>query len=403
MRRRLLAGVALSLPVLLACTSGPPVTADTQPTSTSGVEAKGLAGVRISWARVESGFASPTQVTSAPDGTNRLFVVEQSGRVKVVRSGKELRKAYINLSRKVSSGGERGLLSVAFSPRFRNDKKLFVAYTKRQGGDVVVASMRASRPAAPQIRNKTLKPLLRVEHSRFSNHNGGQLAFGPDGNLYIGTGDGGGSNDELNTAQRRTDLRGKILRINPHRTCGGKRYCIPKSNPFVGKKGRPEIYLLGLRNPWRFSFDFRTDSLWIGDVGQGEQEEINRVPQNPNRINLGWSCREGNQVFIASRCRAGVNYLNPATVVNHPAGESITGGFVYRGERYRKLIGGAYVFGDFVTRRVWLYKPGRGKHAQAQRLGPSQYSGPTSFGVSSRDEIYAVTYDGSLWRMRVNR
>jgi len=403
MRRTFLAGVALSLPVLLACTAGPPVTADTTSTGVGDVEASGLAGVRISWARVTSGFSSPTQVTSAPDGTNRLFVVEKSGRVKIVRSGKKLKKPYINLSRKVTTNGEGGLLSVAFSPRFRNDKRLFVAYAKRQGGDLIVASMRASRPAASQIRNKTLKPLLRVEHSQFDNHYGGQLAFGPDGNLYIGTGDGGGSNDQLNTAQKRTDLRGKILRINPHRTCGGKRYCIPKSNPFVGKRGRPEIYLLGLRNPWRFSFDFRSDSLWIGDVGQGDQEEVNRVPRNPGRINLGWSCREGNQVFIASRCRAGVQYLNPATVVRHPAGESITGGFVYRGERYRKLIGGAYVFGDYVTRRVWLYKPGRGKHAQAQRLGPSQYNGPTSFGVSSRDEIYAATYDGTLWRMRASR
>lgn len=403
MRRTLLAGVALSLPVLLACTSGPPVTAGTQPTGASEAKASGLAGVRLSWGRVESGFSSPTQVTSAPDGTNRLFVVEKSGRVKVVRSGKKLKKPYINLARKVRTNGEGGLLSVAFSPRFRNDKKLFVAYSKRQGGDLVVASMRASRPAAPRIRNKTLKPLIRVEHSQFDNHYGGQLAFGPDGNLYIGTGDGGGSNDQLITAQKRTDLRGKILRINPHRACGRKHYCIPQSNPFAGKRGRAEIYLLGLRNPWRFSFDFRTDSLWIGDVGQGEQEEVDRVPQNPSRINLGWSCREGNQVFIASRCRPGVRYLDPATVVRHPAGESITGGFVYRGERYRKLIGGAYVFGDYVTRRVWLYKPGRGKHAQGQRLGPSSYNGPTSFGVSSRGEIYGVTYDGTLWRMRASR
>ena len=242
-----------------------------------------------------------------------------------------------------------------------------------------------------------------IEHSRFDNHYGGQLAFGPDGMLYIGTGDGGGGGDQLNTAGDRSDLRGKILRINPLRGCEGKRYCIPNSNPFVGKPGKDQIWLMGLRNPWRFSFDRRTEDLWIGDVGQDEFEEIDRVPASPARRNLGWSCREGNQVFNASRCRSGVAYLNPTTTVPHPQAESITGGFVYRGDKYRGRIGGAYIFADFGTRRVWLYSQGQGKHLQPRRLGPYDFGGPTSFGVDDHQEILAVTYDGTLWRMRAIR
>jgi glucose/arabinose dehydrogenase len=187
------------------------------------------------------------------------------------------------------------------------------------------------------------------------------------------------------------------------KSCGNKRYCIPPNNPFADRRGRDEIWLMGLRNPWRFSFDAPTRALWIGDVGQGEFEEVNRVPASPTRRNLGWSCREGRQVYDASRCRSGVHYRGPTSVVAHPQGASITGGFVYRGSKYRGLIRGAYVFSDFVTRRVWLFARGQGKHVQQQRLGSSDYRGATSFGVDDRGEIFAVTYDGVLWRMRASR
>jgi hypothetical protein len=160
---------------------------------------------------------------------------------------------------------------------------------------------------------------------------------------------------------------------------------------------------LGLRNPWRFSFDKATKSLWIGDVGQGEQEEVDRVPRSPSRHNLGWSCWEGRLKYAPDRCRSKVKYVKPVATVNHPSGESITGGFVYRGEKYRRLLKGAYVFGDFVTQRVWVYKSGRGKHVQSQLLGPAAYQGPSSFGVDGRGEIFSVTYDGTLWRMRASR
>ncbi len=169
----------------------------------------------------------------------------------------------------------------------------------------------------------------------------------------------------------------------------------------MGKQGRDEIWLLGLRNPWRFSFDRATKDLWIGDVGQDAVEEIDHVKANPKHRNLGWSCREGNQGYDSSQCRKGVKYVDPVTTVRHPVAESITGGFVYRGHKYSWLRG-TYLFGDYVTARVWLYAHGQGKAVQSRRLGGS-YSGPTSFGQDDRGEIYAVTYGGTLWRMTASR
>jgi glucose/arabinose dehydrogenase len=409
MRRRLTAVAAVALPVLLACTSGPAVTAQAPVASTPGKEsttssaAAGLRDIRIKWSRVDGGFSSPTEVTSARDGARRLFVVEKGGRIKVVRGGRTLKQKYVSIPKKVATAGEGGLLSVAFSPTFKSDHLLWIAYARQNGGDLVVARMRAGSARASHVRNKTLRTLLVVEHSANDNHYGGQLAFGPDGMLYIGTGDGGGGGDPLNSAGDKRDLRGKILRINPMGSCGGRLYCIPNDNPFVGKVGKDQIWLLGLRNPWRFSFDRPSGALWIGDVGQDAYEEINRVPESPARINLGWSCREGRALYNPSRCRPGVDYMPPVTTVAHPAGESITGGFVYRGDDFRRRIGGAYIFADFVTRRVWLYSEGQGKLLQPQRLGPYDYAGPTSFGVDDNGEILAVTYDGTLWRMRATR
>ncbi|MFL6287241.1 MAG: PQQ-dependent sugar dehydrogenase, partial [Actinomycetes bacterium] len=247
---------------------------------------RGLRAFDVKWARVASGFSTPTQVTSAPDGTRRLFVVQQGGQVKVVRDGKVARKPYLSIGRRVRFQGEGGLLSMAFSPSFRHDGLLWVAYARRIDGDLVVARMKARGPRADHVSSKTLRPILRVEHSLYDNHYGGQLAFGPGKRLFIGTGDGGSGGDPGNNAQDKNSLLGKILRINPYGKCSRHSYCSPKGNPFDHKRGRDEIWLMGVRNPWRFSFDTRTDDLWIGDVGQDRYEEIDRVGQHPKRINL---------------------------------------------------------------------------------------------------------------------
>jgi glucose/arabinose dehydrogenase len=402
--------MAIALSALLAGSAATAVAAgSTTPTQasslreTSAAAVPNLNRVSIKWSRIVGGFSAPTQVTSAPDGIRRLFVVQKGGQIKVVRGGHTLKREYVNIGKKVSTSGEGGLLSVAFSPTFRSDKLLWVAYARRSGGDLVVARMRAGTARASHVRSKTLKPVLVIEHSPYDNHYGGQLAFGPDGMLYLGTGDGGGGGDPFNAAGDRRDIHGKILRIDVMRSCGKKLYCNPSDNPYVGKSGRDEIWLLGLRNPWRFSFDRTTKNLWIGDVGQDAFEEIDRVPASPTRRNLGWSCREGRSIYNSSRCKSGVSYVQPVTTVPHPVGEAITGGFVYRGEKFRRLMNGAYIFSDYVTRHVWLYARGQGKILQPQRLGPYDQAGATSFGVNDRQEIFAVTYDGTLWGMRATR
>ena len=401
---------ALALPLLLACTSlGGEAGASTSPTpqqgarssSTTDAVGPGAADVnkvKVTWRRVSSGLSAPTQVTSAPDGTSRMFITQKNtGTVRVFHNGRLRAKPYLNIGSLISTDSERGLLSIAFAPNFRSNPRLFILYT-RGDGDVVLARMRAKSATAGQVVAGSRRTLLVVEHSRYGNHNGGQLAFGPDGMLYVGIGDGGGGGDPLGSGQSRSTLRGKILRLDV--SCG-KPYCVPRSNPFAGKTpGKGEIWLTGLRNPWRMSFDPATKALWIGDVGQDGFEEVNRIPAKPSQRNLGWSCREGRVVYNPSRCRSGVQYVDPKTVVRHPAGESITGGYVYRGSRYSRLMGGLYVFGDFVLRKVWVYAPGQGKVLQSARLGSSSYNGPTSFGEDGSGEIWAVTYDGGLWRMR---
>jgi glucose/arabinose dehydrogenase len=243
--------------------------------------------------------------------------------------------------------------------------------------------------------------VLVVPHPDYTNHNGGDIHFGPDGFLYIATGDGGGSGDPRRQAQSSRSLLGKILRISVR--CSSKPYCIPTTNPYAASTtgARPEIWMLGLRNPWRFSFD--TDrSIWVGDVGQNRYEEVTRVPRDAQRrANLGWSCAEARATYDASRCRSGATYRGPTVVLCHPgtvsgcadarAGRSVTGGYVYRGAVHPRVVG-TYVFADFATGRVWPYRAGV--------LGsPVPLGQVTSFGVDDAGELLAVTYSGSLYRI----
>lgn len=408
MQPRGIAAAAVAAALVLGVTSVAPGAADvanppaqrSSPAATA-TERAPLRAFDVRWRRVVSGLSAPTEVTSAPDGRKRLFVVEKGGTVRVVQKGNVVGRPYLSIGGRIDASGEGGLLSVAFSPTFRRDGLLFLTYVSDGDGDLVVGRMKAPRPGATHVRARTLRTVLRVDHPVNDNHYGGQLAFDSQRRLYVGVGDGGGGGDPFNAAGDRSDLRGKILRVDPFSSCADRRYCVPSDNPFVGRKGKDEIWLMGLRNPWRFSIDPRTQKLWIGDVGQDAWEEVDVVGPNPRRIHLGWSCKEGRATYNATRCRPSVDYLAPAAVVPHPQGESITGGYVYRGERYRARIGGAYVFADFVTRRVWLYREGTGKVLQDTRLGTG--GGPTSFGRDDRGEIYAVTYDGVLWRMHVRR
>ena len=279
-------------------------------------------------------FDAPTQVTNAGDGSGRLFIVERRGLIRVVKDGAVVSGSFLDIRSKVEDGGERGLLGVAFHPRFETNRRFFVFYT-RNGGDIVVSQFTANA-AGTRASADTARPLLLIEHSARSNHNGGSMAFGPNGYLYIGVGDGGGSGDPERDAQNKSaNFLGKVLRINVDGSGAGTfdRYSVPRSNPFYGSiPGRREIWAYGLRNPWRISFDRGTGKLFIADVGQGEREEIDREgPGSNGGRNYGWNIMEGTTCFRPAACPLAGDTL-PVAQYAHTGGNcSITGGFVYRG------------------------------------------------------------------------
>lgn len=351
------------------------------------------AAASITWVSSASGLAQPTQVTSARDGVNRLFVVEKAGRVRIVKNGKVLAKPFLDITSRVNDAGEGGLLSIAFHPHFVKHPFFWVAYTNN-AGDVRVARFRAKGPHSNAARRGSEKPVITVPHPhQFTNHFGGQLMFGAGDNLFMSTGDGGGGGDPFNHGQSKKTLQGKILRmhvIGAKKDCG-KYMCIPQSNPYAGKKkGRGAIWLIGLRNAWRFSVDSNTGDLWIGDVGQDAVEEVDHVTRGG--LNLGWSCREGNTVYNASRCKSGRSYVAPVYTYTHSYGNSITGGFIYRGSKFKSLLGGRYVGGDFGSGKVF-YSSGGGL------VTAGQLDSVTSFGEDDSHELWAVTLDGVLYRM----
>lgn len=360
-----------------------------------GVSGGAASAATISWTRRASGFEQPTQVTSARDGTGRLFVVEKTGRVKVFRRGATQRRVYLDLRALVKTDGEGGLLSIAFHPRFRSQPFLWVAFTNR-AGDLQVDRFRARTFRARSVSTATARRVIRVAHpDPNTNHYAGQLVFGPGGFLFLSTGDGGAGGDPLNHGQSLTTMQGKILRLRvlgARQTCG-RLYCVPASNPFAGSRpGRGEIWLVGLRNAWRFSVDAATGDLWIADVGQDASEEIDHVRAGVGGLNLGWSCREGDRVFNASRCRPGVRYTAPVFAYDHSVGAAVIGGFVYRGSRFRSVLGGRFVAGDNVSGRVFESTP-----TGLATVG--SLPNVTAFGEGAGRELWAVTFDGGLWAM----
>jgi glucose/arabinose dehydrogenase len=353
--------------------------------------------VRIHWHTVVSGLSSPVSVTNAGDGSGRLFVDEQGGTVRIVRSGHVLATPYLDIKSEVETGGrEQGLLSIAFHPDFKRNPKVYVAYT-RSDGDLVVSSFTAPSASANQISPSTERHILLVPHHDANNHNGGQIFFGNDGDLYITTGDGGGEGDQFKRADTRNNLTGKILRINVNKSCGAAHYCIPPTNPYAHSKTyRHEIIAWGLRNPWRASIDPVTNTLWIGDVGQDTYEEIDHVGI-PAAHDFGWSCKEGRVIYNAAEC--GHRKITPpvAVIPHNPGGVcAIIGGYVYRGKQYAAIAGGLYVYSDNCSGRVWGLKQVNGHWQNAQIGSVSGY--PGGFGLSQSGALYIVTLDGHLDR-----
>lgn len=342
--------------------------------------------------RVRGGLHQALYVTAAPGEKNRLHVVNQDGTIRILQRGRLLSGNFLDLRRRVRSGGEQGLLGLAFHPRYAANGKFYVNYTDRSGNTRIVEFRRRTANRA----SSRGRVLLTVRQP-FANHNGGHLAFGPDGFLYIGTGDGGSAGDPLGHAQNVRSLLGKLLRIDVNGRSGSRPYRIPTGNPFRTRVGRPEIYAYGLRNPWRFSFDRVRGDLWIGDVGQNALEEIDFRRRGAGRgANFGWNAFEGRRRY-GGRLR-GSRHVGPLIQYGHSKGCSVTGGYVYRGTRVRDLRG-RYVYGDFCTGRVWSLRAGPrpgGLREDSARLG-RRLNGLKSFGEGSDGTIYAIA-GGVLYR-----
>ncbi len=341
---------------------------------------------------VVAGLTQPVYVTHAGDGSGRLFVVEQPGRIRILKGGALLAAPFLDIDARVnSSGSEEGLLSVAFAPNFESNGNFYVYYTNG-AGDLVISRFRVTGSNPDVADPNSEQIILTVPHPGQSNHNGGQLQFGPDGMLYIGTGDGGGDPDD--NAQDLDSLLGKFLRLNVE-TGAPVTYTIPAGNPFAGATaGRDEIWAYGLRNPWRFSFDRGTGDLWSGDVGQGDREEINRQPAGQAGLNYGWDCFEGTIQFPGGRspaCTGASGFTAPVWDYGRSSGNSVTGGYVYRGTRIPGLVG-AYVFADFGSGQVWARYP--------SSVTPAEYFDAgflvSSFGENEAGDLYIVNYTGSV-------
>jgi glucose/arabinose dehydrogenase len=304
---------------------------------------------------VVGGLNSPVDVADPGDGSGRLFVAEQAGRIRIVHHGTLVDRPFLDITDRVASGGERGLLGLAFHPGYPNDPRFFLNYTDK-AGNTVIASYRVSASDADVADPASEVVLLHVDQP-YPNHNGGGTAFGPDGLLYLALGDGGSAGDPQGNGQRVDTLLAKLLRVDVDRPDPGKAYGIPPGNPYVGIDGaRPEIWMTGLRNPWRFRFDSATGDLWIGDVGQARWEEIDVARAGQRGLDFGWNIMEGFHCYQPSDGCDQSGLTLPVAEYGHDLGCAVIGGVVFRGASQGALAG-RYVFGDACSDNLWLMDP----------------------------------------------
>jgi glucose/arabinose dehydrogenase len=347
-------------------------------------------------------FAKPVFLTSAGDGTDRVFVVQQTG-VIVVFPNDSLAAStttFLDVSTKLSSsGGEEGLLGLAFHPDYARNGYFYVDYTAPNPLRTVVARFKVSGGNPDKVDSLSEFAIIEIPQP-YSNHNGGMLAFGPDGYLYIGMGDGGSGGDPQNNAQDRTRLLGKILRIDVNDTTATEHYVIPPDNPYANDTGglRREIWAYGFRNPWRFSFDTASGALWAADVGQNAVEEIDIVRKGRN---YGWRIMEGTRCYSPPSGCDTTGLAIPIKEYYHPTGEAITGGYVYHGYR-RPDLAGAYIYADYITGLIWMLRYAGGL-VIADSLVTQTSSLISSFGTDRDQELYIVTYSGSGGRSGIYR
>lgn len=340
-------------------------------------------------------FTAPVDLVSPDDNSKRIFVVSQAGRIFVFPNsvGVTQAKTFLDIADRVIYSGEQGLLSLAFHPKFSQNGYFYVNYVATNPRRTIIARYRVS-PSNPDSALKNSELILLTFNQPYSNHNGGQLAFGEDGYLYIATGDGGSGGDPLNNGQNKTTLLGKILRIDVDNPSGGNNYGIPADNPFAGNTQgfAQEIYAYGLRNPWRFSFDNATGRLWCADVGQNLWEEVNIIEKGGN---YGWRVMEGNACYNPSTGCDTSGLKLPVLVYGHNSagGYSVTGGYVYRGKTVPQLAG-KYIYADYVSKRVWaLDYQGNGSFTNEVILNSSGIS-IAAFGVDYNKELYMLDLVG---------
>jgi glucose/arabinose dehydrogenase len=350
-------------------------------------------------------FREPVNLSQPPGESDLLFVVERHGAIRIVKDGAKLPRPFLDIRSLVEAKGRgQGLVSMAFAPDYEASGRFYVSYTARNG-DLRIVEFARSAQSELVADPRSARNVLRIHENSPKDH-GGQLVFGPDGHLYVGTGDGGPENDPLNTAQDRGSLLGKVLRIDPAQK-GKKPYTVPRDNPFAGRHGRDEIYAYGLRNPWRFSFDRATGELSIGDVGQDNFEEVDIVPAGEaNGANFGWSAYEG-----FGRYKGGIprrETVTPVLAYPHGPGCAVTGGYIVRDPRLARLAGrelvGRYLFGDYCTGKLYSLRPPTGNRG-AGRDHPIGLRVPllTSFGEDRAGHIYVLSGKGPVYGLVATR
>ena len=378
-------------PIVLALTAIMCGTPRDQAEATSQV-ASGGQSISLGTQVVAQGLDQPVYAT-APAGDDRLFIVEQPGRIRIVENGTLVQKPFLDIRNKVGCCGERGLLSVAFHPQYRVNGFLFVNYTDKHGDTrverytVSTADRNSADPASARL-------IIAIDQP-YSNHNGGLNLFGPDGMLYIGMGDGGSQGDPHGNGQNRNALLGKLLRVNVDR---GDPYTVSDGNPFSKGGGRGEIWALGLRNPWRFAFDKVGGLLYIADVGQDRYEEINIAPTSAAGLNYGWNTMDGNGCFRNSGCSTS-SYQKPALVYTHDGGNcSIIGGFVYRGRKIPE-IQGEYFYSDYCNSWVKSISFANGRASAPREWITRGLGSIVSFGEDGQGELYICSSNGRVYRI----
>jgi len=338
----------------------------------------------------------PLAIAAPDDGSGRLFVVAQDGRIWVVDAdGTVEPNPMVDLRDRLTSGGEQGLLGLALHPGFPSDPRAFVNYTNKDG-DTVIASLTLDASDPNRLDPASHQRILFVDQP-FANHNGGDLHFGPDGYLYAFFGDGGSGGDPQNNGQNRQALLGKILRLDIDHPSGDLAYSAPAGNPFVGAAGRDEIWLMGLRNPWRNSFDRATGDLWIGDVGQGAWEEIDVARAGVGGLNLGWNRMEGNHCYPPGADCSTDGLTRPVTEYGHDLGCTVVGGYVYRGTKYPALAG-VYLFADYCSVSIFAFDPRTDAFRDPVEVGDGG-GDISSFGEDAVGELYVTHLNGDVSRV----